>query len=181
MPLKLEKRCKVCQLIHEGEDAVLLKRIYRSRVYRTGGEPLQAIHADYVGKFTYSSLTVHTKLHQAITDKDLKKETLDKLNKNEANKAIKAVIKHGDVRNLIMEKGYKGIKSGKIKLKAADVRAAAKDQADFEIKSKDQGLQVMDMMMRFMSGETKAPIGATNADNGIDGPGPSRSLIDITP
>jgi hypothetical protein len=155
MPLKLNKRCKICQVI-EGGDAELMRRIYGSSRFKTGGETLHQIAKDYEGTFLYASLTVHAKNHQYISEKDLKRSTLNKLASAQANRAVLATIKHGDVRGLVMEKGYKQIKSGKIKLKASDVIKAAKDEADIELKQKDQSIEVMKMMEKFMSGELQA-------------------------
>lgn len=157
MPLILNKRCKVCQVIDAGDNE-LLKRIYHCSKYRKNGESMGQIADDYKGKFTYVSLTQHAKRHQAINQTDLKRSIQAEIVKNGSNGAAIEIIKHGDLRQLVIEKGYKGIKSGKIKLKASDAIKAAKDQADVEAKAIDQGLTVAEMMMRIASGEIK-PIG----------------------
>lgn len=168
MPLILNKRCKVCQTIEAG-DHELLKRIYRCSKYRKDGESMGQIADDYRGVFTYISLTQHVKRHQAVREADLSRSIRAEIVKNGSDAAAKEVIKHGDVRGLVMEKGYKGINNGSIKLKASDVLKAAKDQADVEAKQIDQGLSVAEMMMRIASGDLK-PIGEnTNAPIQVPG------------
>lgn len=166
MPLKFMPNCKVCQVIHEGDND-LLKRIYGSSRFRIGGESLRQIWLDYKDKFLYSSIAAHAKRHQAISERDLTKRTLQKLHEDAANRSVLALIKHGNVRELVMDKGYKGIKSGKIKLKASDVIKAARDQADIELKQKDQQFEMAKMMEKFMSGELSAA--AEDDDNFIEG------------
>lgn len=155
MPLKTSSRCKVCLLITEYNDVRLLQRIYGSARFVAGGETLADIYRDYEDHFGYSALTIHAKRHQALTEGDLKKQTLTRLNNQAANKAVLSAIHHGEVRKLVMERGYKGIKSGRIKLKAADVLKAAKDEADIELKQKDQSIEMMKMITMFQSGELK--------------------------
>jgi hypothetical protein len=168
MPIVYNRRCNVCKTIEHG-DATLLRRIYNSAKFKTDGEPMLRIAQDYEGQFNYTSLTQHVRKHQFITERDLKKATIDKINKQGANSAVLHAVNHGQVRGLVMDRGYKGIKSGKIKLKAADVLKAAKDQADVEFKQKDQGLQLMELMMKFQSGELKA--GDENGElGGADAP-----------
>lgn len=167
MPLNIERRCKVCLAC--SEDAVLLKRIYASGAYRVNGEPLSQLWDDYKEVFAYPALTKHVKNHQFVSEKDIKKATLNKIAKQGGNAAALDNLKHGDVRKLIMEKGYKGIKSGKIRLKASDVRAAAKDEMDYELKQKDQAIEVMKMMEKFMSGELEPTGVDPYAANVIDG------------
>lgn len=178
MPIKIEKRCRVCQVIDKG-DVQLLRRIYKSAKYRADGEPLKQIWEDYQDQFNYIALTQHAKRHQAIRSTDLKKAALEEIHKRGANEVVMGLIKHQQVRDLVMQKGYKGIKSGKIKLKASDVVKAAKDAADIELKQKDQGLQLMEMMMRFQSGEM-APTGDTNGEPpyGSGSGSDTRTIID---
>ena len=179
MPLKIDKRCTVCQTIEAG-DVDLLRRIYRSSKFVAGGESITQIAQDYTDKFKYGALARHSSRHQTIHESDLKTSTLNKIAQNGANAAVLAVVKHGDVRKLVMEKGYKQIKSGKIKLKASDVIKAAKDDADIELKTKDQGLQVMEMMMKFQSGELQER-GDEDADSPGSGNGPIEGQVSYTP
>lgn len=179
MPLKIEKRCRVCKTIHEG-DATLLKRIYASAFYKTGGEPLRQIHDDYTERFTYASLRNHVRLHQGVSERDLKRSALNKLHQTTSNRAVAQVINHNEVRKLVMEQGYKGIKSGRIRLKASDVVKAAKDQADFEFKAKDQALEVMRMMEKFQSGEIVAEGENEDAIDGATSPRQVTSTVTNT-
>lgn len=154
MALKLDRRCNICKLIEAGDDA-LLKRLYKSSHFKgTKGESLKAIHRDYHDKFEYPNMWRHLKNHQFLTEDDAKRAGVSVQDANAAKKLVKdAVVTHSEVRELILKKGKAGIASGRIKLKASDVRAAAKDAADIEERQKDRQVQVMDMILKVASGE----------------------------
>lgn len=159
--LKRDKRCKICQ--YSLDDKKLLKRIIHSTYYdKSGTESLSDIHVDYSDKFSYGSLTNHAKKHQGLTKSDLKNRQMKQIAKEEENKQVQRAVKHGQVRQLVMDKGYEGIESGEIPLKATDVLRAAEGEANIEEKHKDRQATFMKMVWAFASEETH------HADAGSD-------------
>lgn len=152
--LERQKRCKICQ--YSKQDKKLLKRIANSTYYdKTGTESLTAIHKDYKDTFSYGSLTNHAKKHQGVSQEDLNNRRLNQAVKEEENKQVRKAVKHGQVRQLIMDKGYEGIESGEIQLRAPDVLRAAEGEVDIEEKHKDRQATFMKMVWAFASEENK--------------------------
>lgn len=173
--LKTDKRCNVCKVILAGDDA-LLQRLYQSFHFRgKRGEPLINIAKAYSEHFDGQSLWRHLSKHQFIDAETARAHDIAVQDKTSATKVIKEAIGHTEVRELILKRGYKGIKSGTIKLKGSDVRAAAKDASDIEERQKDRSLQIMDMVMRVASGEvTSGLYDATDHRKAIG------NIVDIT-
>lgn len=174
MPLYLSKKCKVCTTIEQGDDKLLARLYHSSHYLGTKGEAVAAIGRDYP-ELHIRSLWHHLNNHQAIDGGDLQSAGISATDKQAVKGALKEVIEHGRVRDLILEKGYKGIKSGKIKLKASDVRAAAKDASDIEERGKDRQVEVMAMIMKVASGEVTSGL-----ISGDSSPAETRSIVDVT-
>lgn len=164
--INLDKRCKTCQRIKmekaRGSEK-FLNRLYNSKAYHKGGEPLLKIAREvteeepYNGvlKTTYQSLDKHCKFHQALTEDDLINSKIVRAAKRKDNEIVKQLVQHRDVRQAIMEKGMDQLETGELKLTAASVVTAANKEADLEMKEKDQQLKVMEMIAMFQSGEIK--------------------------
>lgn len=164
MPLKIDKRCKVCSTIENDETgAQLLKRLYASAKFRIDGEPLTRIHADYAHKFSYLSLTNHLKKHQTVRASDLKRTIQKEIADQGANTVGEELLNTDNVRQEIMKRGLEDIKAGRVKIRASDVIKAAKDQDDVQAKRGDQALMAAELMMRIASGEL-TPIGEPDGE-----------------
>lgn len=157
--IKIDKRCKVCKVIHKEEiygKATLAKRIYNSKAYVKGGEPLSELHRDYEDKFSYQSLYWHTKKHQAPTADQLADSRLRIIDKEFHDKAAREQVKHQDLRQEIMEAAKQLLEEGKLEgINANTALRAAKDASDIEQKEKDRGIKVMEMIAAFQSGEVE--------------------------
>lgn len=136
-----------------------MKRIYGSRVYIRGGEPLQTIWEDYADKFSLQSLRNHTKKHQFIDGKDFNKRHLENIAKKAEQNIIKKQIESKDVWDRVIEEGMLRLETGEISMKTADLLKAAKDKSDYDFKKKDQEMAMAEMIYFFASGEN----GDTNA------------------
>lgn len=173
MPLALSTRCTVCKRIKAG-DRKFLKRLYQSSYYRgQQGEPWT-----YIAKgegYNNNTLLTHMKMHQALNSDDLNKELAKREADKQSRSLVKEAITHNRLLDLAVEKGYKGIKSGKIKLSARDALQAAKIKIDVEEKAKDRSTQVMEMVMRFASGELTYDGQTSGGD-----PGTGRNIVDLT-
>jgi hypothetical protein len=164
MPLRINKRCKICQVIENDEaGAQLLKRLYASAKFRIDGEPLTRIHADYANQFSYLSLTNHLKKHQTVRASDLKRTLRKEIAEQGANTIGEELLATDNVRQEIMSKGLEGIRDGSVKIRASDVIKAAKDQDDVQAKRGDQALMAAELMMRIASGEL-TPIGEPDGE-----------------
>jgi hypothetical protein len=162
--LKPVKTCKVCKIVSRGdlEGKKLLKRIYESRAYVRGAEPLTAIVADYQGRpdaFTYLSIHKHCQKHQGIDADTLANSRIARANKSLENDRIREMVKHTDVRQEIMEAAAKLLQDPEWvkKIKPSDALKAAKDTSDIEEKHLDRQMEVMKMVNAFASGEIVRP------------------------
>lgn len=160
MPIKYVKNCKTCKFIKQEARrnrparGYLVERIYKSKAWTATGEPLTALVAEYPVA-SYLAFRRHCLTHQAPTEDQLTKAKMDAVIKNKEKQIVTDIIKTESVRQTVMNKGLGQIESGEIKLRAADVLKAAKDQDDKELKQKDQGLKMMAMIQAFQSGEIK--------------------------
>lgn len=171
MAIKFVTQCKVCKKIRAEEASgypKLIKRIYNSRQFVKGGESLKAIAKDYQKDFEYPSLYKHARMHQAATEDDLTTARLNRIHKTTVNAQIDKLVRHSDVRQLIMDKGMEGIEAGDIKLNANAVLSAANKEADIESKQKDQAIELMKMVQAFQSGEIQYERPKVIADNAAE-------------
>lgn len=73
---------------------------------------------------------------------------------NQAEKSLLArKIESIQVWDKVIEEGMDRLADGSITLKTGDLLRAAKDKSDYELKTKDQQLAMMEMVMHFASGE----------------------------
>lgn len=153
MSLRVDKRCKVCNLLKT--DKRLLRRLYNSRAYKEGGENLKDIARDpqYAGKFSYDGLWNHCDKHQGLTGEDLENHRVNKLARKIEAQQLREVISHNDARQELVDIGLKEIREGSVKMNASTVASLLKQQSDIEEKSKDRQLEVLKMVQQFQSGE----------------------------
>lgn len=148
--LRPNKRCNVCQALKT--DRKLLQRIYDSKQYIKGGESLKQIARDYEGQFEYQNLYNHCKFHQGLTSEDIERKQLQRAAQQIEVQQIKQVVRHGEVRDTILEEGLRQIKAGEVKMTLAGIVAAAKHASDIEEKAKDREIEVFKMIDDFSSG-----------------------------
>jgi len=149
--IKLAKTCKVCKTIKaQGTDGKLARRIYNSKQFIRGGEPLQAIADSYVGDFTYQSLFNHVKVHQNLNEEELTERKLDKIDRQVAAKQRRH---YREAHQAIIDKGLEQLESGEMKVTATHLIQAANKTADIELKKADQNLSFMGMIAAFASKE----------------------------
>lgn len=154
--LRPNKQCKVCQTLKT--DRKLMQRIYDSKQFIKGGENLRSIARDYVGQFEYQSLYNHCRNHQALTAEDLDNKRLLAAAKEIEVQQLKKVVRHGEVRDVVLEYGLEAIKSGNVKMTLSGIVAAAKHASDIEEKAKDRQLEVFKTIDDFASGAQTAII-----------------------
>lgn len=145
--------CKVCIAIQADGGQSLLKRIYRSRAFDPRGESLNQIARENEDTFSYLSLLRHAQRHQALDRKQLAQRRIASLSREIENEKIKQHYSHNDLRELVIDKGFKDIESGDVKLTATSIMTAAKQASDIEEKSKDRQIEVLKMIGAFASGE----------------------------
>lgn len=167
MPLRMITQCRICKTIRAEEAAgkvlskgalsktPLITRIYQSKAYTKGGEPLTKIAKDYTERFSYKGLFLHSKTHQAPTEEDLVEARLKRIHKRTMDDKVAQLIKHADVRQTIMDKGMQQLETGEMKLTSNVLLGAANKEADIEAKQKDQAIEVMKMIQAFQSGEVQ--------------------------
>lgn len=162
--LKLSPACSTCKLIREEglEDSTeLLDRIYKSKAYNKRGETLRKISKELAVRLnttelvTYNSILRHTKYHQGLKAEDLANAKIKARSKKIEDEQVRQLMRHGDVRQRIMDKGLEQIESGEVKLTASTVLGAANKEADIEDKQKDRNLKMFEMINQFRSGEIK--------------------------
>ena len=153
--IKYKNNCKVCQTIKSHKKGKkLAERIYFSSYFNPSGEEtLKDIQAHHPKDFSYESLLNHVKKHQFISEQARDDHIVNKIQEKSEHRLSTEVARHQDVRKLIMDKGYKGIEEGKIKINAANVINAAKHEADWESKQADRQLALMEMVYHYASGE----------------------------
>lgn len=153
--IKYKKNCAVCNTIKtHPKGKKLAERIYFSTHYNpTSTETLKDISDAHPKDFSYGSLRNHVKKHQFLTESDRDNAIVDKIQKKAESRISKERVKHNDVRKLVMDIGFEGIKQGNIKLNAANVLNAAKDEAAWESKQADRQLAMMEMVYHYTSGE----------------------------
>lgn len=157
MPLKIDKRCKVCAACKA--DPNLLKRLYDTKVYKKGGESLLEFARDT--GLNYAGLGRHTKRHQFISSEDLDNHKLKVIHKQQSDMMVKQAITAGSARQSALDKLAVAIEDqGEIKvgdnIALKDVIAlllkATKDADDVQAKKKDQERDIVKMMMGVRSG-----------------------------
>lgn len=144
--------CKECQ-----KNPKLLKDIYNSTAFLKTGTPLLQIYNEYTqihGEvFRYKGLLNHTKKHQFMNEKDYTNRHLRQLANNAEKSIVKQKLDSMQVWDKVIDEGMERLRSGEISMKTGDLLKAAKDKSDFELKTKDQQLAMMEMVMYFASGE----------------------------
>lgn len=151
---KPHKLCKVCNLIKEGDEK-LFKRIMHCKQFENGGEPLTEIAREYEGKFTYQSLFLHCKKHQAPTADDLAGRRMQRVKEKVMVDQYKEAVTTRDKRNALVDKLYDKLESGDFddQMTVKDLLTALRDADNVEAKKKDQDLDILKMMMPYRSGE----------------------------
>ena len=148
----LQARCNICKEIKietlKHGSSKLERRLYNCSKFVKGGEP-QAKIARELG-ISPIALSRHLKVHQnpqAVENRF--QETVEK-----------KAASHQDVREALKERGMEALEAGEMKIKAADLRGVAKDEADIEERNKDRSLKMMDMIFAFSSGEQGGQLGS---------------------
>jgi len=151
--LKTSKRCDVCSLVTDHRNDVLLNKIANSAHFMKGGQSLKDLQAEYADRFSYRSLLNHVKKHQFLSDDDFTKRHLNQIVKKAEAQVLRRNIESKEVWDEVITKGMEKLQNGEMFMKTADLLKAAKDKSDFNLKSKDQQLAMMDMVWHFTSGE----------------------------
>ena len=150
--LKPNKLCNVCKTI---EDQPKLKQeIYESRYYvKSSRVTLLDLTKKYEGVFSYDSIRAHVKKHQFLNKKQLADANTAAIAKNTEKRLQYDGIKSSVVWDSVIGEGMRRLQEGEMEMKTADLLKAAKDKSDYELKVKDQELQMAEMVAFFASGE----------------------------
>lgn len=150
--LKVNKLCKVCQAVKENK--TLLNKIYNTNYYmKTSKTSLMQLHEDYADQFSYRGLLSHVKNHQFMSEDDYTTRHLRQIANKAEKQILKRQIESKEVWDEVINQGMEKLQNGEITMKTADLLKAAKDKSDFEMKTKDQQMQMAEMMWFFASGE----------------------------
>ena len=173
MSLRIVKQCKVCKIVGRDNDdgRKLLKRIYESAAYG-GIEPLTSIVRAYANTpqaFLYLSLWKHCHKHQGIDADTLANSRIVAKSKELENDKVRELVRHGDIRQSIMEAAAELLKDPEwiAKIKPSDALKAAKDSSDIEEKHLDRQMEVMKMVNAFASGEIVRGLSDTNLPEAV--------------
>ena len=150
---KPHKLCKVCAVVKEDED--LFKRIAHSKQFERGGESLTDIQEEYKDKFSYQSLYVHVKKHQAPTADMLASRRLAKVQEQVMVDQYKRAVNSKDARQDLLDKLFNKLESGDFddSMTVKDLITVLRDTDNAEAKKKDQEIDIMKMMMPYRSGD----------------------------
>ena len=156
MMLKPHKLCNVCRAIENNPK--LLKDLYNSSFFMKGSATtLLSIHQDYQAQhgaqFTYDALRNHVKKHQFMSEKDYSQRHLRQIANEAEKRLLKKQIESTEVWDEVISQGMDKLSTGELSMKTSDLLKAAKDKSDHEMKTKDQQLAMMEMVMHFASGE----------------------------
>lgn len=150
--LKLKNGCKTCLLVKNNKQ--LLKRIYDSSYFIPHSEDsLRKIAQDYKEYFSYPALINHVKKHQFINATDYKDKMMRQVVKQAETKVIMERFQPNNVQDAVINKGMEKLESGEMNLTATHLLKAAKDKFDAQAKTRDQQLQLAEMVAFFASGE----------------------------
>jgi hypothetical protein len=154
--LKPHKLCKVCQECQKNPK--LLKDIYNSTAFlKTSSLTLLQIHKEYTqvhgNKFAYPALRGHVKKHQFMSEADYTNRHLRQIATNAEKSVLKQKLDSMQVWDKVIDEGMDRLNNGELVMKTSDLLKAAKDKSDYELKTKDQQLAMMEMVMYFASGE----------------------------
>ena len=146
------KKCKVCLTIEKKPE--LEKDIDNSSWYiKTSSRTLLAIQKDYMQDFAYDSRRAHVKRHQFLTAKQIANKTTKAIAKQHQAKQKFRDVKANVVWDNVITTGLQKLQDGELELRATDLLKAVKDKSDYELKVKDQELQMAEMVAFFASGE----------------------------
>lgn len=152
--IKFVKACNVCKQIKKDEN--LGKRIYESRQYIPGGEPLTAIAEDYKGTFSYQGLYNHATKHQNPDEGQLIDMRLRKTADQVVEVRERRRVRHDEFSQAVIDKAMEMMENGELKgmtlsaaLKAAQMKQSAEE------KQADRQQAFMAMIAKFASGEMK--------------------------
>lgn len=149
--IEYKKNCSTCKLAKKNKD--LEKELENSSFYNPKSKiSLRSIAQAY--NLTEDSVRNHVRKHQFITEEQKKRKIEQSIMEKHDRTAIKKLVTHNDIRQEVMEKGLEGIKKGDIQLTARDVLTASKDQMNYEMKTQDNQLKMMEMVFHFASGES---------------------------
>lgn len=152
--LKPHPTCNVCKAIVD--NSKLRDRIFASKAYLPHSDlSLQKVHEEFSDLFSYRALLTHTKKHQFMSQEDFNKRSLERIVKDTHNQIIKKRLESADVFDEVMNQGMEQLQDGSMKIKATDLISAARYKKEFQLKEKDQELQMAEMMWHFASGENK--------------------------
>lgn len=156
--LAYKKNCKICKAVKA--NSKLLKRIYDSSYYVPHSkDSLRQIYEDCKkldpDSFSYISLLNHVKKHQHLNAEDYNTKML-KLKAKQAEMSIIADrFEAMQVQDAVINEGMKKLENGEMKLTADHLLRAAKDKQDAQLKTRDQQIQLAEMVAFYTSGEDK--------------------------
>lgn len=150
--LQPHPQCDVCKTIEK--DPKLERDIGKCSFYvKTSRRTMLDIQQEHFGEFSPSSLSNHVRQHQHYTKAQLaSKNTRAIAKRTKAAQAVESV-KANVVWDLVIKEGTSRLKTGEMEMKTGDLLKAVKDKSDYELKVKDQEMQMAEMVAHFASGE----------------------------
>lgn len=145
-------QCKVCIAIEQNPK--LLKDIYNcSWFVKSARRTMLQIQQEHSEEFSYDSIRAHVKRHQTLSATQIHNRNQRAIQKQKkAEQEIKN-LKAGAVWDTVIRTGVTKLNSGELEMKTADLLKAVKDKSDYELKVKDQEMQMAEMVAYFASGE----------------------------
>jgi hypothetical protein len=151
------KNCKICGEIKK--NSKLMTRIYASSFYIPHSkDTLRHIYLDCMTSglvFSYPSLLNHAKKHQHLNAGDYQEKMLRHKSKMAENRIMADRFQAIEVQDAVMNKGMEKLENGDMKITADHLLRAAKDKQDFQTKTRDQQLQLAEMVAFYASSEDK--------------------------
>lgn len=145
-------KCNVCKAIQQFPK--LEKDIDNSTFYiKSSSRTMLQIHKDYQEHFSYDSLRVHCREHQSLTPKQITTKNQKILAKKQKEASQIESAKATTIWDTVIKEGSRRLQNGEMEMRTSDLLKAVKDKSDYELKVKDQELQMAQMVAYFASGE----------------------------
>lgn len=150
------KQCRVCKYIQADKlnGPKLEKDIYNSTAFvKMARRTILDIANDYPENFTYKSLRVHVRFHQTLSAVQIHNKNQTAIRNQKKREQQIANVKPNAVWDEVIKTGMAKLKDGDLEMRTADLLKATKDKSDYELKVKDQEMQMAEMVAYFASGE----------------------------
>lgn len=153
--LKPNKNCRVCKFIQTDEMGEKLeKELYNSTAFvKMARRTILDIANDHPTDFSYKSLRVHVNHHQSLSAVQIHRKNQTAIRKQKQREQEITNVKPNSVWDQVITTGMAKLKNGELEMRTADLLKATKDKSDYELKVKDQEMQMAEMVAYFTSGE----------------------------